>query len=85
LKKCVKYTPDFEVYEAGKLVDMVDVKGWLDDRTEARLLEFVSQYPQLPFRLVGIEELIALGLIDGYYSNHAMVERQDRFRQALAS
>lgn len=80
LVECVKYTPDFEVYEAGRLVDMVDVKGWLDDRSEARILEFKHTYPDLPFRLVGIDELVALGLIPEFYANHPMVVRQRRFQ-----
>lgn len=85
LPECRKYTPDFIVYGEGKTVlEVLDVKGWLDDRTERRLREFRSCYPSEPFRLVGIKELVDLGLIERYYLKHPMAERQARFFAEMA-
>jgi hypothetical protein len=64
LKVCRRYTPDFVVYGSGGELDhVVEVHGWLDDRVERKLVEFVSLYPQIRLELLGPAEMAALGLV----------------------
>jgi hypothetical protein len=84
LEICRRYTPDFEIYDIdGTLKDMVDVKGWLNESTERRMLEFVSTYPSMPLRVIGCDEMIKLGLIDPCYAKHPMTVRVQNFKVQL--
>jgi hypothetical protein len=53
----------------------VEVKGWLDERTDNRLTEFRSQYPDKPFFLVGPKDLADLGLVDASFAKHPQASR----------
>jgi len=77
LKLCRRYTPDFRVQTAnGPLY--VEVKGWLDDRTERRLAEFRKQYPNKPFYLVGPTDLADRGLVPVAFAKHPQAGRVTR-------
>lgn len=89
LRECSCYTPDF-VVEVDGVDEYHEVKGWLDDRTIARMQEFVRTYPRRRLVLVGPRELAGLGLIEAYYAEHPQAERvasmrawlEDRYRHA---
>lgn len=83
LEKCRCYTPDFTVWEDGEIVGVVEVHGWLDRATKARITEFVELYPTLPFDLLGPGELAEMELIEESWSAHAQAERLTRFRDQL--
>jgi hypothetical protein len=82
LRACSCYTPDF-VVEVGGVDEYHEVKGWLDDRTIARMQEFVRTYPARRLVLVGPRELAALGLIEGYYVGHPQAARVASMREWL--
>jgi len=75
LKACKCYTPDFGICEAGRFVRFIEVKGWLDDRTIARIAEARVRYPSLVLEIVGPAQLAALGLVERKYLNHPMARR----------
>lgn len=82
LRECSCYTPDF-VVEVDGVDEYHEVKGWLDDRTIARMQEFVRTYPQRHLVLVGPRELVALGLIEEYYVEHPQAARVASMREWL--
>lgn len=82
LRACSCYTPDF-VVEVGGVDEYHEVKGWLDDRTIARMQEFVRTYPARRLVLVGPRELAALGLIEEYYVEHPQAARVASMREWL--
>jgi hypothetical protein len=70
LKVCRQYTPDFEVLVGGALTRLVEIKGWMDQRTENRLTEFCQTYSDLPFELLGPAELANMGVVGAYWMEH---------------
>ncbi len=78
LQVCKRYTPDFLVN--GRYVE---VKGWLNDRTIARLLEFRALYPAdfAKLDIIGPREMVALGLLPRYYLKHPQADVVSRFQQ----
>jgi hypothetical protein len=85
LPKCRCYTPDFFIYEGGELFEVVEVHGWLDQRTKDRITEFVQTYPGTKFRLMGPGELAADGVIPSDWQSHPEAENVSRFRERLAA
>lgn len=85
LVKCRCYTPDFGIYENGKLTKLVEVKGWIDERTIDRLNEVHVSYPSLVIEFVGPKELASLGLIDAKYARHPMADIIFRIQQKFSS
>ena len=84
LKTCSRYTPDFTIYnDDGSIRELVEVHGWLDDPTKARLQEFAEIYPELPFRLCGAEELASRGLIEESWSKHPQAALVTEFKRSV--
>ena len=81
LKECRCYTPDFGIYEGGQLVMLIEVKGWLDEKTIHRLEEFRAMYPALTLALVGPEDLAEMGLVEEKYLGHHMAEKVSEFNR----
>jgi transposase len=82
LRECSCYTPDFAV-ELGGVEEYHEVKGWLDDRTIARMQEFARTYPARHLVLVGPRELVALCLIEAHYADHPQADRVASMREWL--
>jgi len=82
LRTCKCYTPDFVVDRDG-VDEYHEVKGWLDDRTIARMQEFARTYPARHLVLVGPRELVDLGLIEAWYAKHLQAERVTTMREWL--
>jgi len=82
LHTCKCYTPDFVVDRDG-VDEYHEVKGWLDDRTIARMQEFSRTYPARHLILVGPRELVDLGLIEAWYAKHLQAERVTTMREWL--
>ena len=82
LRVCSCYTPDF-VVDVGGVDEYHEVKGWLDDRTIARMQEFVRTYPARHLVLVGPRELVDLGLIEAHYAGHPQADRVASMRDWL--
>ncbi len=79
LKICRRYTPDFVVYEdSGRW--LAEIHGWLDERTEQKLLEFRATYPEERLEILGPQEMVALGLIESDFSKHPMAAKVSNFR-----
>ena len=83
LPTCQFYTPDFRVLYDDGAVRYIEVKGWLDEKSMARMLEFVREYPEVDLAIVGPSELVDLGLIDEEFSCHHMAEKVSRFSDQL--
>jgi transposase len=83
LKECRFYTPDFQVVNYYGEVEYHEVKGWLDEATTSRLFEFVREYPKIVLRIIGPDEMVKLGLVEEYYSNHHMAEKVINLRKKL--
>jgi transposase len=82
LRTCKCYTPDFVVDRDG-VDEYHEVKGWLDDRTIARMQEFARTYPARRLVLVGPRELVDLGLIEAWYAQHLQAARVTTMREWL--
>lgn len=82
LRECSCYTPDFAV-EVGGVEEYHEVKGWLDDRTIARMQEFARTYPARHLVLVGPRELVGLGIIAPHYADHPQADRVAAMREWL--
>jgi len=85
LPKSRCYTPDFWIMCDGEVVQLVEVKGWLDDKQVNRMLEFAARYPSEAAKLqvLGPAELAKLGLIEGKYKNHHMAAAVAGLREQL--
>jgi len=84
LKICRRYTPDFEVLVSEKLARLVEVHGWMDQRTENRLAEFCKTYPELPFELLGPGELASAGVIAAHWTKHPQAVKVTKTASRLA-
>lgn len=85
LCKCHCYTPDFVVTRADGGIEYHEVKGWLDDRTVNRMLEFVRMYPDHVLIMVGPRDLHRLGLIEDWYLRHPMAQRVEDLKSWLSA
>jgi len=84
LSKCSCYTPDFAVRVNGN-IEYHEVKGWLDERTKERLMEFVEMYPEKTLKIMGPKQMVDLRLVGSEYATHPMARIVFRFQQkALA-
>lgn len=79
LIKCRCYTPDFRV-RVDDHVEYHEVKGWLDKRTMNRLEEFMEMHADKVLRVIGPRDMVGLGLIEGWYVNHAMADTVSQFQ-----
>lgn len=82
LRECKCYTPDFAVHIDGK-TEFHEVKGWLDEGTERRLLEFVQMYPERTLKIIGPKQMAGLSLVGSEYETHNMADVVFRFQQKL--
>ena len=86
LEVCRRYTPDFVITRSDNTVALVEIHGWLDQRTLNKLIEFCTLYPAVTFRLLGPTELANMGLVESYYKKHAQglaVTKAARYLKAL--
>lgn len=84
LKVCRKYTPDFGIFVDGSISYFVEVKGWVTDAVEKRMIEFHRTYPMIRVVMMGAEELAKLGLVEFKYVNHPQAARVMRLREMMA-
>ncbi len=78
------YTPDFSVVVDGS-VEYHEVKGWLNEKAEDRMREFVSMYPSETLVLVGPSDMARLGLVEEWYQRHSMADVVDAFKASLVA
>lgn len=84
LKECRRYTPDFVVKgPSGAVQRLVEIHGWLDERTEKKLREFVAMYPDAVLEILGPGEMAAGGLIEAWYVDHPMAAKMTALRSQL--